>query len=103
MESMHTEQAASPSINLAPGLARQRLQEGLAHLQQHCIQVDEEAVWRCMSVVHLHLGPLLGVPLQADANPLQHGFPCVLLTFSQTSGAAYCLGALFRKNPLMPF
>ena len=80
---MHTKQPNSPSINLSPGLARQRLQEGLAHLEQHCIQVDEEAVWRCMSVIHLHLRPLLGVPLQADANPLQHSFPCVLLTFSQ--------------------
>ncbi len=85
---MHTKQTGSPSINLAPGLARQRLQEGLTHLQQHCIQVDEEAVGRCMSVVHLHLGALLGVPLKADANPLQHGFPRVLLMLSQTSGAA---------------
>ncbi len=85
---MHAEQGASPSINFAPGLARQRLQEGLAHLQQDCIQVDEEAVRRCMSVVHLHLGPLLGVPFQADADPLQHGFPRVLLIFSPTSGAA---------------
>ncbi len=85
---MHTKQAGSPSINLAPGLARQRLQEGLAHLQQHGVQVDEEAVRRCMSVVHLHLGALLGVPFQADANPLQHGFPRVLLVLSRTSGAA---------------
>lgn len=33
---------------------------------------------RSISMVHFHFGPLLGIALQTECNPLQHCLPCVL-------------------------
>lgn len=75
--SVNVKSASSPGVDLAPGLAGEGLQKGLAELEQHRVEGDKEGVVGGLARVHLHLAPLR-VAGQRQRQPAQHALPGVL-------------------------